>query len=82
MIVTVEWGAAKTATVEHLQRMIRMNTVNPPGNELAVARYLDSTLKAEAIETARSSPSRDEPSRDEPVAAEEVPSIRGSGRAS
>jgi acetylornithine deacetylase/succinyl-diaminopimelate desuccinylase-like protein len=31
--------------------MIRMNTVNPPGNEIAVARYLDSTLKAEGIET-------------------------------
>jgi acetylornithine deacetylase/succinyl-diaminopimelate desuccinylase-like protein len=31
--------------------MIRMNTVNPPGNELQVARYLDSTLKADGIET-------------------------------
>jgi acetylornithine deacetylase/succinyl-diaminopimelate desuccinylase-like protein len=31
--------------------MIRMNTVNPPGNELQVARYLDSTLKAAGIET-------------------------------
>ena len=31
--------------------MIRMNTSNPPGNEIGVARYLDSTLKAAGIET-------------------------------
>jgi acetylornithine deacetylase/succinyl-diaminopimelate desuccinylase-like protein len=46
-----DWDAARAATVEHLQRLIRMNTVNPPGNELAVARYLDSTLEAAGIET-------------------------------
>ncbi|HEX7980333.1 MAG TPA: hypothetical protein VF461_17135, partial [Gemmatimonadaceae bacterium] len=37
-----DWGAARKETLEHLQAMIRMNTVNPPGNELPVARYLDS----------------------------------------
>ena len=31
--------------------MIRIDTVNPPGNELAVAQYLDGVLKAERIET-------------------------------
>ena len=46
-----DWDAAREETVHHLQRMIRMNTVNPPGNELQVAQYLDSTLKAEGIET-------------------------------
>jgi len=46
-----DWGAARQETLEHLQAMIRMNTVNPPGNELPVARYLDSTLKAAGIET-------------------------------
>ncbi|MEJ7809669.1 MAG: M20/M25/M40 family metallo-hydrolase [Gemmatimonadaceae bacterium] len=46
-----DWGAARSETVEHLQRLIRMNTVNPPGNEIAVARYFDSTLKAAGIET-------------------------------
>ena len=46
-----EWDIVRGQTVEHLQRMIRMNTVNPPGNEIAVARYLDSTLKAAGIET-------------------------------
>jgi acetylornithine deacetylase/succinyl-diaminopimelate desuccinylase-like protein len=46
-----DWSSACQETLQHLQAMIRMNTVNPPGNELQVARYLDSTLKAEGIET-------------------------------
>ena len=46
-----DWAAAHQETITHLQAMIRMNTVNPPGNEIAVARYLDSTLKADGIET-------------------------------
>jgi acetylornithine deacetylase/succinyl-diaminopimelate desuccinylase-like protein len=46
-----DWAAARQETVAHLQALIRMNTVNPPGNELQVARYLDSTLKAAGIET-------------------------------
>jgi acetylornithine deacetylase/succinyl-diaminopimelate desuccinylase-like protein len=46
-----DWAAARQETLAHLQAMIRMNTVNPPGNELQVARYLDSTLKAAGIET-------------------------------
>src|SRR5918993_5499414 len=46
-----DWEAVARETVAHLQRMIRINTVNPPGNELGVAQYLDSTLKAAGIET-------------------------------
>jgi len=46
-----DWDVARRETVDHLQKMIRMNTVNPPGNEIQVARYLDSTLKAAGIET-------------------------------
>jgi len=45
------WEVASRETLEHLQRMIRINTVNPPGNEIGVAKYLDSTLKATGIET-------------------------------
>ena len=48
---TPDWDAVRAATLAHAQRMIRMNTVNPPGNEITVARYLDSTLKAAGIET-------------------------------
>jgi acetylornithine deacetylase/succinyl-diaminopimelate desuccinylase-like protein len=46
-----DWSAASGETLEHLQAMIRMNTVNPPGNELPVAKYLDSTMRAAGIET-------------------------------
>jgi acetylornithine deacetylase/succinyl-diaminopimelate desuccinylase-like protein len=46
-----DWSAAATETLGHLQAMIRLNTVNPPGNELQVARHLEAALKAEGIET-------------------------------
>ena len=46
-----DWSAASKETLEHLQAMIRMNTANPPGNELPVARYMDSTMRAAGIET-------------------------------
>jgi acetylornithine deacetylase/succinyl-diaminopimelate desuccinylase-like protein len=48
---SIDWSAAARETVDHLQRMIRINTVNPPGNELPVALYLDSTLRGAGIET-------------------------------
>ncbi len=47
----IDWAAVARETIEHLQRMIRIDTVNPPGNELAVAQYLDGVLRAEQIET-------------------------------
>ncbi len=46
-----DWAAASTETLAHLQTMIRLNTVNPPGAEMQVGRFLDSTLKAAGIET-------------------------------
>ncbi|HEX4933783.1 MAG TPA: M20/M25/M40 family metallo-hydrolase, partial [Gemmatimonadaceae bacterium] len=38
-------------TVAHLQALIRLDTSNPPGNEIGVARYLDGVLRAEGVET-------------------------------
>ncbi|MFP5353733.1 MAG: hypothetical protein ACLGIK_01045, partial [Gemmatimonadota bacterium] len=32
-------------TIAHLQALIRLDTSNPPGNEIAVARYLDEVLR-------------------------------------
>jgi len=46
-----DWSTASRETLGHLQAMIRLNTVNPPGNELQVARHLEAALKAEGIET-------------------------------
>ena len=48
---TPDWERVRSETLSHLQRLLRMNTVNPPGNELPVARYLDDVLRAEGIET-------------------------------
>jgi hypothetical protein len=44
-----DWAAASKETLANLQTMIRMNTVNPPGNEMQVAKFLESTLKAAGI---------------------------------
>jgi acetylornithine deacetylase/succinyl-diaminopimelate desuccinylase-like protein len=46
-----DWSAASRETLGNLQAMIRMNTVNPPGDELQVARYLEEQLKRDGIET-------------------------------
>ncbi len=46
-----DWSAASRETLANLQAMIRLNTVNPPGNELPVARFLESQLKTAGIET-------------------------------
>ena len=46
-----DWDAVRDETVRHLRRLIQLNTVNPPGNEITVARYLDSTLRSAGIET-------------------------------
>lgn len=35
-------GAAQTATLERLQQLVRLDTRNPPGNELLTARWFDS----------------------------------------
>jgi acetylornithine deacetylase/succinyl-diaminopimelate desuccinylase-like protein len=66
-----EWDAVRTETLEHLQRMIRMDTQNPPGNEMQVARYLESTLKSAGVETFLFEPA--------PGRASFVARIRGSG---
>ncbi|HEU0013183.1 MAG TPA: M20/M25/M40 family metallo-hydrolase [Longimicrobium sp.] len=38
--------AAQATTLRHVQNLIRINTENPPGNELATAMYFDSVLRA------------------------------------
>jgi acetylornithine deacetylase/succinyl-diaminopimelate desuccinylase-like protein len=48
---SIDWTAVSRETIDHLQRMIRINTVNPPGNEMEVARYLEATFSAAGIET-------------------------------
>ncbi|HJR63929.1 MAG TPA: M20/M25/M40 family metallo-hydrolase [Gemmatimonadaceae bacterium] len=45
------WDAVRDEVVGHLQQLIRIDTVNPPGNEMAVARYLESVLVPAGVET-------------------------------
>ncbi|MGQ0714983.1 MAG: hypothetical protein ACT4PJ_14880, partial [Gemmatimonadaceae bacterium] len=41
----VDWDAVRDETVRHLRRLIQLHTVNPPGNEILVARYLSRWTK-------------------------------------
>src|SRR5215213_5174904 len=38
-------AAAQRTTETHLRNLVRLNTQNPPGNEMLVARYFDSVFK-------------------------------------
>jgi acetylornithine deacetylase/succinyl-diaminopimelate desuccinylase-like protein len=46
-----DWSAIESETIARLQAIIRFDTTNPPGKELPLARYLESTLREEGIET-------------------------------
>jgi len=48
---SVDWEGALWDCIAHLQALIRMDTVNPPGHEMRVARYLDDVLRGAGIET-------------------------------
>jgi len=69
----VESDALLQETVTHLRALVRCDTSNPPGNEIAVARYLDQTLRDAGIETWL-----DEPA---PGRAAFVARVRGDGSA-
>lgn len=46
-----DWEGALWETVAHLQALIRLDTINPPGDEIRVARYLEDVLRGAGIET-------------------------------
>lgn len=46
-----DWGSAEKETLARLRKIIRFDTTNPPGNEMPLARYLESVFAAEGIET-------------------------------
>ena len=49
--MTPDWQSVNAEIVSRLQAIIRFDTTNPPGNELPLARYLETTLQQEGIET-------------------------------
>jgi acetylornithine deacetylase/succinyl-diaminopimelate desuccinylase-like protein len=46
----IDWNAMQNEAVETLRQYLRINTSNPPGNELAAARFLKAFLEKEGIE--------------------------------
>jgi acetylornithine deacetylase/succinyl-diaminopimelate desuccinylase-like protein len=46
----VNWEATRAEVTRHLQELIRLNTVNPPGNESLVANYLKAQVEAAGLE--------------------------------
>ena len=47
----IDWTRARAEAVQLLQELIRIDTTNPPGNELATARHVQKLLEADGIET-------------------------------
>ena len=46
-----DWSAVREQVVRHLRHLLRIDTTNPPGNEIVAARYLDGVLREASIET-------------------------------
>jgi len=46
LIPQSDWNGLRDEVVGHLSRLIQIDTTNPPGNEMVLARYLDQTLHA------------------------------------
>src|SRR6478609_9211447 len=59
-VLAPNWQALADECARHLQNLIRLDTSNPPGNEIIAARYVASQLEAEGIpyEIVESEPGR------------------------
>lgn len=49
---TIDFARLRDETAQRLSEYLRINTSNPPGNELAAARWLEEVLRREGIEGA------------------------------
>ena len=47
--MTIDWSAVRDDVTRHLQALLRINTVNPPGNETAAAEYLAGMAREAGI---------------------------------
>jgi len=45
----IDWNSVRDEVVGHLQALLRIDTVNPPGNETAAAAYLADVARAAGI---------------------------------
>lgn len=46
----INWNAVDEEVITHLQNLLRLDTRNPPGNEILAAQYLRAVLEAEGFE--------------------------------
>lgn len=46
----LSWNAARDQVVHHLQNLVRIKSINPPGNEIGVANYLAEVLRGEGYD--------------------------------
>src|SRR5262249_6050622 len=46
-----DWNGLFDELVAHLRHLIQIDTTNPPGNEMMLARYLDQVFHSAGIET-------------------------------
>ncbi len=46
----IDWPAVDEEVISHLQHLLRLDTRNPPGNEILAAQYLRDVLEAEGFE--------------------------------
>src|SRR5690348_13415737 len=51
MRMNLAWPRITDEAVGLLQRMLRFDTTNPPGNELLLAEFLAGVLKADGLES-------------------------------
>jgi acetylornithine deacetylase/succinyl-diaminopimelate desuccinylase-like protein len=49
--LAADWSAIEAETIAQLQALIRLDTTNPPGNELPLARYIAEQLESAGIES-------------------------------
>ena len=52
----IEWPKVEAEAIAHFKALLRIDTTNPPGNEVAAADYIASVLDAEGIEYQRFEP--------------------------
>lgn len=45
----INWGSVREEATRHLQELLRIDTSNPPGNELPAAEYLAGVLRQEGV---------------------------------
>jgi len=45
-----DWGALTAEAIDHLRRLIQIDTTNPPGNEVEACRYLADVLSRDGIQ--------------------------------